>query len=280
MLTRKRLLAGVSAVALAAGTTLTGAGLASAQDGEEETAGSLSSSSIDLGETAADLALAAEALNGPVQLSGNDTGGPTVTYTNETDRAESCVGFTIPYTTVDEQGIDPAALDLSNLFAAIGLIQAIETAGGVALLFGDEAGEPASINDPDPSDPNAVVGVVVPLLGAPNEDGVVPGTVAVAPGESVEWVAAGPEEPSAGVVLCIPDDATDRVAELGINFGVDPQVVADQINGKIPGGSVAPVGAGSISGGSVEVGASLLGGLVGDGEEEPPVDEEPAPTVE
>lgn len=280
MLSRNRILAGGSAVALAAGTTLTGAGLASAQDEGEEATGSLSSSSIDLGETAADLGLAAAALNGPVQLSGNDAGGPTVTYTNETERAESCVGFTIPYTTIDEQGIDPTALDLSNIFAAIAVIQGIENAGGVALLTGDEAGEPTSINDPDPADPNAVVGVVVPLLSEPNEDGVVPGTVAVAPGESVEWVAAGPEEPSAGVVLCIPDDSTDRVGELGINFGVDPQVVADQINDKIPGGSVAPVSAGSISGGSVEMGATLLGGLTGGGEEEPPVDEEPAPTAE
>lgn len=280
MLSRNRVLAGVSAVALAAGTTLAGAGLASAQDDTEELTGSLSSSSLDFGETAADLALAAEALNGPVQVSGNDTGGPTVTYTNESDRAESCVGFTIPYSTVDEQGIDPNALDLSDLFGAIAVIQGIENAGGVALLYGNDAGEPVSINDPDPADPNAVVGVVVPLLGALNEDGVVPGTVAVDAGESVEWVAAGPEEPAAGVVLCIPDDATDRLGELGINFGIDKQVVADQINGKIPGGSVEPVTAGSISGGSVEMGATALGSLAGGDEEEPPVEEEPAPTAE
>ena len=280
MLSRKRVLAGVSAVALAAGTTLTGAGLASAQDEGEEATGSLSSSSIDLGETAADLALAAEALNGPVQVSGNDAGGPTVTYTNESERAESCVGFTIPYTTIDEQGIDPNALDLSDLFGAIAVIQGIESAGGVALLYGNEAGEPVSINDPDPVDNGAVIGAVLPLLGAPNEDGVVPGTVAVAPGEAVEWTAAGPEEPSAGVVLCIPDDSADRLGELAVNFGIDKQVVADQINGKIPGGSVEPVTAGSISGGSVEMGATALGSLAGGDEEEPPVEEEPAPTVE
>lgn len=277
MFSRKRFLAGASAVALAAGTTLAGAGVASAQD-EEESAGSLASSSIDFGETAADLALAATALNGPVAVSGNAEGGPTVTYTNESEDAESCVGFTIPYTTVDELGIDPAALDLSDLFGAIAVIQGIENAGGVALLMGDEAGEPTSMNDPDPAAPNEVVGIVLPLLGAPNEDGVVPGTVAVEAGEAIEWSAAGPEEPSAGVVLCIPDASEDRLGDLGVNFGIDPQVVADQINGKIPGGSVEPVSAGSISGGSVSAGATMLGSLAGGDDadtEEPPV-EEPA----
>ena len=48
---------------------------------------------------------------------------------------------------------------------------------------------------------------------------------------------------------------------MATNIGIDPQVVADQINGRIPGGSLEIVSADDISAGSVETGITVLGSL-------------------
>ena len=82
--------------------------------------------------------------------------------------------------------------------------------------------------------------------------------VTVAPGDTITWTATAPTTPAAAVTLCVPP-AGDTLFD--IDFGVDPQVVADQINDRIPGGSIEPVSAGSVSGGSVEAGAAALGSL-------------------
>lgn len=249
MFSRKRVLAGASAVALAAGTTLGGAGLASAQ-GSSEIAG--------------DLELAAQALNGPVTVTPNAEGGPTVTYVNEGDVDQKCVGFTLPYSTVEENDIDPSAIG-DDIAAAAPLLAVIEAAGGVSILTADTDGEPTAADGVTGDILNAGIAV---LAG---------GGVAVPAGEEVEWVATLPEEPSAAVILCNPDLNTPP-ALLGFSFGIDKQVVADQINGMIPGGSIEPVGAGSVSGGSVDAGASVMGSLgsTGDEEEVPPPPPPPA----
>lgn len=255
MFSRKRVMAGASAVALAAGTTLAGAGLASAQGSSE---------------IASDLELAAQALNGPVTVTGNAEGGPTVSYENENEVDQKCVGFTMPYSTVDEQDIDPGGIG-GDIIGALPLINAIEAAGDVHILGVDEDGEPVSF----PSDPQGG-------LGDPTSNGVIAAAlnllgdvgVAVPVGEAVEWAATGPTSPSAAVLLCVPNPE-DPESLLALNFGIDKQVVADQINGRIPGGSIEPVGTGSISGGSVDAGASVMGSLGSTGdEEEPPAETE------
>lgn len=242
MFSRKRFLAGASAVALAAGTSLAGAGVASAQD-EEESTGSLSSSSLDLGDTAADLALAATALNGPVTVSGNAEGGPTVAYTNETSANQVCVGFTLPYATVDTLGVDPSAIG-EDPIAALPLLALIEAAGGVSVLTAGEEGVPVAN---DSGGDNTITNAAIGLLGGAG--------VEVSADETVEWIATAPEEPAAGVIMCTPDPDGGLLA---INFGIDRQVVVDQLNNTLPGGSIS---AGSVSGGSVSAGATVLGSL-------------------
>ncbi|MDN5723134.1 MAG: hypothetical protein L0H20_09075 [Corynebacterium sp.] len=268
MTSLKRFVACASAVALATGTTLAGAGIAAAQD-EAESTGSLSSSSLDLGETVADLETAAEALNGPVTVTPNAEGGPTVAYVNETDGDQRCVGFTAPYSTITENDLD-TDYDEDDLGAAIALIQGLEGGGDVSLLAAGDEGEPIAYEDPnaDPENPNNdVVALVLPFVFAQ------PGnSVLVTAGEAVEWTAPTPGTPAIGAALCVPQDEEGVLGAMETNIGIDPQVVADQINGKIPGGSVEPVSAGSISGGSVETGASVLGSLAGGGDEEEPVE--------
>ena len=127
----------------------------------------------------------------------------------------------------------------------------------------------------DPVVENNVVQNVLPFVfGQPGR------SVLVEAGADVSWTALSPETPAVGIVLCVPVNEDGTLGGLETNFGIDPQVVADQINGRIPGGSVEPVSAGSISGGSVATGANLLGSLAGGDEEEPPVEEEPVPTAE
>lgn len=270
MFSRKRFLAGASAVALAAGTTLAGAGVASAQD-EEESTGSLGSSSIDFGETAADLETAAKALNGPVTVVPNAEGGPTVTYVNETETDQQCLGFTAPYSTVIEDDID-TDYDPSDVLAALELMNALEDGGDISLFGGDDEGEPMAKADPNPEAGGDVAGFVAGFaLGQGGE------SVEVAAGETVEWATPAPGTSALAVVICLPEGGGDRATYNGI----DPQVVADQINGKIPGGSLEIVSPDMISGGSVDTGVTVLGSLAsasaGEEEEpaEPPV-EEPA----
>lgn len=102
----------------------------------------------------------------------------------------------------------------------------------------------------------------------------VPNAVPVGPEATIEWDATAPETPAAGVILCTSEvDEGEEDPGLQTYFGIDPQVVADQINGRIPGGSLEIVSADDISAGSVEMGASLLGSL-GDGGADDDVDED------
>jgi hypothetical protein len=248
MFSRHRFLAGASAVALAAGTTLAGAGIASAQD-EEESTGSLSSSSI--GDIGGDFETAAEALNGPVTVSPNEEGGPTITYTNETGAAQECLGFTAPYSTIIEDGLD-TDYDPDDVIAALELMNDLEDGGDVSLFGGDEEGAPIAFADPNPDEGGDVAGFVAGFaLGLGGQ------SLGVAADGEVSWTAPTPNSPALAVVICLPEGGGDRETYNGI----DPQVVADQINGRIPGGSVEIVSPDMISGGSVETGATLLGSL-------------------
>lgn len=256
----RKFAATTSTAALAIGMLAAGAGVAAAQGEEtppEENTGSMSTGSLglDLEDTAGDLELAAQALNGPVSVEpGSEEGGPSVTYSNEGEDATSCVGFTMPYSTIEENDIDPNAIDLSDLVGALAILGQIQDGGGVSVLDADEEGSPAA------HDATEDEGIVTAALGL--IDG---GGVAVDAGEEVAWAATNPtDEPSAAAVIC----TSNGLEGLEVEFGIDKQVVADQINGKIPGGSVEPVGPGSISGGSVELGATALGSLAGGGEDE------------
>ncbi|KAA0918753.1 hypothetical protein [Dietzia sp. ANT_WB102] len=271
MTSLKRFVACASAVALAAGTTLAGAGVASAQEGEESS-GSLSSSSLNLGQTVADLETAAQALNGPVTVSPNAEGGPTVTYLNGSEGDQRCLGFTAPYSTIIEKDLD-TNYDPADLAAGLALITEIEAGGGLSHLLADSEGNPVSVPDDVEVENNVVQNVFPLVFGQPGE------SVLVEPGEEIVWTADSPETPALSVVICFRvDPETGALSDMETNFGIDPQVVADQINGKIPGGSVDIVGAGSISGGSVATGATVLGSLGSDGAggdadtEEPPVE--------
>lgn len=252
MFSGKRILAGASAVALAAGTTLAGAGAATAQD---ESTGSLSSSSIDFGEIATDLGTAAEALNGPVTVTPNEDGGPTVTYVNETDTDQRCLGFTAPYSTVIEEDLD-TNYDPDDVGAALALVNALEDGGDISLLAGDETGAPEATPDPNPDESGDLQGALVAIVLGNTE-----GTVLVGAGEEVAWTAVAPNSPALAVLACVPDGGEG----LETYTGIAPQVVADQINGRIPGGSLEVVSPDMISGGSVESGAMALGSLAGIG---------------
>ena len=252
MFSGKRILAGASAVALAAGTTLAGAGAATAQD---ESTGSLSSSSIDFGEIATDLGTAAEALNGPVTVTPNEDGGPTVNYVNETDTDQRCLGFTAPYSTVIEEDLD-TNYDPDDIGAALALVNALEDGGDISLLAGDETGAPEATPDPNPDESGDLQGALFAIVLGNTE-----GTVLVGAGEEVAWTAVAPSSPALAVLACVPDGGEG----LETYTGIDPQVVADQINGRIPGGSLEVVSPDMISGGSVESGAMALGSLAGIG---------------
>ncbi|MDV8001655.1 hypothetical protein [Rhodococcus sp. IEGM 1408] len=239
----KRIAAGASAFALASGAVLAGAGIAGAQGSSEIAAG---------------LGLAATALNGPVSVAGNDEGGPTVTYINETAAAQNCVGFTLPYAAIAAAGIDPSGLDLTNPATAV-LIGQLEATGGVSVLGADDDGGPDAYVAATAN--GGVMGAVGGLFGNPQVDV----DIAVAAGESVVWTAPSPVTPAAAVIICAPPAGEQAPV---VSFGIDKQVVVDQINGTLPGGSI---GTGSVSGGSVGIGASLLGSL-GGGEAAPEAD--------
>ncbi|ODQ93093.1 hypothetical protein BFG51_15200 [Dietzia alimentaria] len=228
----KRIAAGASALALASGAVLAGAGFAGAQGSSEIAAG---------------LGLAASALNGPVSVVGGaaDTDGPTVTYTNKTAAAQSCAGFTMPYTSIAKLKIDPSALDLSDSTAAGQFFTALIAEGGVSVLGFDGAGKPSATAAVD------ATGVLTTIGAATQGEGT-----AVDAGKSVVWTAPTPVTPAAAVIICVPPAA--GTAAPVVSFGIDKQVVVDQLNGTLPGGSI---GAGSVSGGSVGAGASLLGSL-------------------
>lgn len=243
-------------MSLAVGMSVFGAGAASAQ-GSLEMVG-------DLPDTIADLQLADQALNGPVSVVGNDEGGPTVTYTNETDIDLRCSGFTMPYATVADNDIDPNGLDDAGFVELLDLATLVYEGGGAAIMVSED-GEPVSFEAGEFD----ITFTLNNLIAEDDEKNT--GTL-LAPGEDVTWVAASPAEPSAAAVLCTPD-ADRSVANTEFNFGVDKQVVADQINDIL--GPLGSVGAGSVSGGSVELGAAALAplgqldmGSIGGGEDD------------
>ena len=246
----KKFAATTSTAALAIGMLAAGVGVATAQEeGGEEPNGTLSSDSLgldlDLEKTAADLALAAEALNGPVDVTPGED-GTVVSYTNEGDATQKCGGMVFPYKSIAEEDVD-----MDNPLTILG---PIETGGEVTIISADEDGNATAT--PLESD---LVSALLPFIGFGEPTGV-----DVEGGETAEWTVTNENGPFAAAVICGSLDA--------VNFGIDKQVVADQINGKIPGGSIDPVGPGSISGGSVAIGATALGSLAGGDEEQ----EEPA----
>ena len=246
-------------------TAVTAAALLAITTGGGST-GSLSSSDLDLAGTIGDLALAAEALNGPVTVTPNETGGPTVTYTNEGTENDRCVGFVTPYSTIVDGNID-VGYDKTQLSEGMAVINAIEEGPDVSILLGDDDGKPI-VRANDPAVPEEITEEVVDLLFDFINPEFPAEPVTLAPGESVSWTTSVPETPAAAGIVCTRG-AVDFNTVPNIYFGIDKQVVADQINGKIPGGSVEPVSTGSISGGSVAAGAGALGSLADDGEEAP-----------
>lgn len=253
-----------TAVAAAALLTATmGVGTAMAAD-EAESTGSLSSSDLDLAGTIGDLAVAAEALNGPVTVTPNADGGATVTYTNGLTETTECVGFTAPYSTIVESDLD-AGYDKTSMAAALAFLSGIEAGPGVSLLLADDEGE-TFVKPEDPAIESDVTLAIVDLLYQYNGLNPAPESAFVEPGETVSWTTAEPDSPAVAGLVCIAGEVTED-SEMLTYFGIDPQVVADQINDKIPGGSLDVVGAGSISGGSVGAGAGMLGSLAPSDEE-------------
>ena len=267
---RARALTAVAAAALLAASSGGGIALADTDDSGSGSgsgsSGSLSSSGLGLGDAVADLAIAAEALNGPVTVTPNEDGGATVTYTNSGTIADECLGFVAPYSTITDNDLD-VGFDRSDLAAGIELLNALEAGPDVSLLLGDEEGKPiVEADDPsfDQSITLEVTGLKYEYLNPENPAR----SVVVEPGETVTWTTEVPDTPAAAGVICIAGPIAED-SEMIINLGIDKQVVADQINEKIPGGSLDIVSAGSISGGSVAAGAGALGSLADDGEEAP-----------
>ena len=274
----KKFAATTSTAALAFGMLAAGAGVAAAADEETPetpTSGSVDTSSLgiedfDLEKIAKDLGLASQALNGPVSVEGNAEGGPTVTYTNTTEDTQKCVGFTMPYSTVEDNDIDPNKIDLTDLLGALALLETIENGGKVSALTVDEAGKPVASNVTPGNVELAVLSLSI-IAGGDDQGGA-----EIKTDGSFTWTATAPDEPGAASILCAPKGATS-LEEVSLEFGVDKQVVADQVNGKIPGGSLDPVTTGSISGGSVAIGATALGSLApADEAEAPETPEDPA----
>lgn len=230
----KKIAATVSATALAGGTVLAGAGAAGAQGSSE---------------IADDLQLASIALNGPVSVTPNAEGGPTVTYTNEGDVNQQCIGFTAPYSTIEENDIDPREIDPNDL-GSLGVLGTIQGGGDVSVLTVD-GGEPVAVES----------NLATNLVGVATGFGTgVLGGVVVPAGETVTWDAPVPEEPASAGIICADDGIFGlRLGQLENYFGIDRQVVADQFNDRL--GPLGSVTAGSVSGGSLAVGAGALGSL-------------------
>ena len=212
--------------------------------------------------------MAAEALNGPVDVAPTADGGPRVSYVNETGDAQQCIGFTAPYSTIDELGINPNEIDMDDTLGTGQTLIDIDSRGGVSMLDADLAGNLISYET------DLVNSLVVKMAGFTGLDlGLVeiipiPGA-SVPAGETVTWDAPTPDTPAAVSLICRPAGGGDLVRYNGI----DPQVVADQINERLgPAGSVT---AGSISGGSVEVGATAVGSVADAlGQEAPPAEDD------
>ena len=199
-------------------------------------------------EIASAVMLFSAGLNGAVKVTPNETGGPTVTYTNGGTVDQRCVGFTAPFSSFIESGIDG---DDQVKFKA-GL-EFIEAEGGVSLLRADASGDPEAIADPNPDDDEDLYNSIIGVLYASPGDGVL-----VEKGESVTWTATAPtsDQPSIAMVTCNTPGAPQGSDPFSI--GIDKQVVADALNDVLPGGSI---GVGSVTGGSVEMAATVVGSL-------------------
>ncbi|AWH91154.1 hypothetical protein [Dietzia lutea] len=239
----KKIAATVSAATLAGGAILAGAGVAGAQGSSE---------------IADDLQLASIALNGPVSVTPNAEGGPTVTYTNEGAEAQQCIGFTAPYSTIEENDIDPREIDPNDVVGSLAVLATIQGAGGVSVLTVTPGGEPAAV----------VSGPGLDLVGTATAFGTgFTGGLPVAAGETVSWDAPVPEESAAAGVICARDGIFGpRIGQLVNYFGIDRQVVADQANDIL--GPLGSVTSGSVSGSLVGAGAAATASLAGGAEDE------------
>lgn len=233
MATFKRMVAGASALALASGAVFTGAGIAGAQGSSE---------------IASAVMLFSAGLNGAVVVTPNATGGPTVTYTNGGTVDRRCVGFTAPFSSFIESGIDGD--DQAKFAAGLAFIEA---GGGVSLLGADTSGGPKAIADPNPDDDGDLLDSIVEVL-----DGSFDGSVLVEKGKSVTWTATAPtsDRPSLAMIACKTPGAAAGSDPFSI--GIDKQVVVDALNDVLPGGSI---GVGSVTGGSVGMAATVVGSL-------------------
>ena len=260
----KKLAASTSAAALVFTGLTVGAGFANAQDAEApvESSGSLTSGSlgVDTGEISANLDLAITALNSPVSVEGRNGDGPLVSYTNRTaanpeDAAAGtkyCIGFTMPYSTIDELELEVGDINSGDFSGAQELLTSIDEAGGVSIL---------GVNEGKPFVHASEGNALAPFAAKFANGGA---GLAVAPGATVTWEAPTPtDQPATAVVLC--SDAAEGRRDSGIDpqFGMDKQIIADQINAKIPGGSLDLVTPGSISGGTLETIQGSLGSLTG-----------------
>lgn len=177
------------------------------------------------------------------------------------------MGFVTPYSTITDNDLD-VGYDTSDLAAGLALIGEIEKGPHVTLLLGDENGEPITrANDPGADDDISME--IVDLMFHFVPENPAAEAVMVVPGEAVTWTTTVPDSPAAAGVVCIAG-TVGWDSKLVTNFGIDKQVVADQINDKIPGGSLDVVSAGSISGGSVAAGAGALGSLAEGGDADVP----------
>lgn len=253
---------GASVTALLLGSFVFGAGLANAQPAEAGSSltGSLSSSALDLDteEMNAKLDLAIAALEGPVAVESRKDAGPRVSFTNRAsgDAAATmvCAGFTMPYSTVENLGLNPNSLDPQS--GNLKLVDSIEKGGKVSLLKVDETGAPVTVDSkPNKYGAGGISGLVQSLDN--NGDGL-----KIKPGDTVTWEATAPtDEPAAAVVLCLPDDGQDREQGMTAAFGIDKQIIVNELAEKLPAGSSSLISTGSISPGTLELFKSGLGSI-------------------
>lgn len=234
----KRITVGTSVLALSSGVVLSGAGVSGAQGSSDVATG---------------LGLAAAALNGPVKVTPNAGGGPTVAYANDTGAGEKCVGATMPFASVLAAG-----LDLTGDKPTADLVpktREIQEMGGVSVLNAGLSGNPEAYEATEYDGIAEAISMLTSGYGGMGVD-----TAA-----EVTWTAPTPEAPAIAAMFCIPDSISEpeaRAAAIALRIGIDPEAALGQLNGMLPGGSIT---GGSVSGGSVEMGATVLGSLAGGG---------------
>lgn len=118
----------------------------------------------------------------------------------------------------------------------------------------DEGGNPTSSEAVEEGDGNliATTDYFIAQEDSPNRNR----SYLLADVESVTWNSASPTGETVAVAVMRVSDEERSMFDIDFNLGVDKQVVADQVNDKL--GPLGSVGAGSMSGGSVELGATAL----------------------